>query len=102
MTISPAVVLMTATSFIGVKNGDAEGGSRNNSGGLDVVKVGEVLLEVGIAFLLNAVLIRTSPARGAFAILTIDLVHDVHSLGHLAERREAVPVETAVVTKTDE
>ena len=78
--------MITATSFIGGKNGDADGDSRNNGGGLDVIEVGEVLLEVGIAFRLNPLLFRL------IAIGTVDFVHNFHPGNDLPKCRKAVAV----------
>src|SRR5262245_33979782 len=102
MTISPAVVLMMATSFIRGNNREVYRDSMNNAGGLDVVEVGEILLQISVAIRLNAALIWASPARSPLAVFAIDLVHDIHSLADLAEGRKTRVVEAAVVAKINE
>jgi hypothetical protein len=58
----------------------------NDGRGFDVIEVRKILFQVGVAFTLNAALIRPATTGSAFAILAVDLVHHIHSLNHFPER----------------
>ena len=71
--------------------------------GLDIIEVREIFFQVGVAFHLNATLIRSMTAElRRVAIPAVNFVHHVHSFGHFAERRETLPIETGVVAEVDE
>src|SRR6185312_1661812 len=76
--------------------------SGKNGGRLDIVEVGKVLFQVGVSLLLNPALIGPATAGSAFAVLAVDLVHNIHSLDHLAKGREAHPIKAVVVAVIDE
>src|ERR1700686_2970553 len=76
-------------------------GSRGQCGGLDVIELGEVLIQVGFTLLLNFVLVGASAAGRAFAVVSIKGVYDVHSVRDLAKRGETHAVQARVVSQID-
>src|SRR4030095_8345799 len=76
--------------------------SRKDSGGLDVIEVWKILLQVGVAFLLDTVLTGATPVGCSLAIFAVDLVHNGHSLDDFSKRRETHAVEIGIVSKVDE
>src|ERR1700683_2049495 len=69
---------------------------------LDVVHLGKLSCQIGVAFTLDAVLRRSAPAGAAFAVIGIEAIDDIHARYDLAERRKALPVESGVVGEIDE
>src|SRR5271155_5030984 len=64
---------------------------------LDVVQFAKLFDQISVAFLLNAALLRSLPAWGAFAVSAVERVHDIHTRHDLAERCKALTVEPIVV-----
>src|SRR5215510_3798051 len=71
--------------------------SQDDSSRLDVIQVGKILVEIGVAFLLDAFLIRPHTAGRAFAVIGVQLIDHFHSGHDFAERREALRIQSGVV-----
>src|SRR5579859_4142848 len=69
---------------------------------LDVVELGEIAGQIGVALLLDALLIGPVAARRAFAVAAVERIDHVHARHHAAERRKSHAVERAVVGEVDE
>src|ERR1700686_2470148 len=76
--------------------------SGGQCGGLDVIELGEVLVQVGLALLLNFALVGPTTAGCTFAVAGVQGIHDVHSFGDLAKRGKAHAVQARVVGQIDE
>src|SRR5215470_2982076 len=66
------------------------------------IHVRKLFGEIRVPFSLNAALVRPTPARGALAILAVELVNHIHAGAHLAERSKAEAIEPVVVAEVDE
>src|SRR5437868_6208461 len=66
---------------------------RDDPGGLDEVELREVALQVGVAFLLDAILVGALPLRSAFAVAGMKRFHDLDPLDHFPEGRESHRIE---------
>src|SRR5262249_5785441 len=62
----------------------------------------EFLGQIGIAFVLDAALVRTAAAWGALAIFRIDRVHYIHTRHHAAKWCETRLIELGIVAEVDE
>src|SRR5258708_7519950 len=62
----------------------------------------EILLEISPAACANQALIGTATSRRAFAVTSVKLINNIHSLGDLPEGREAVTVQALVIAVINE
>src|SRR5579872_3579149 len=66
------------------------------SGGEDAVEPGEVLIQISLSLVSDRALVRL------LAVARVDLVDDLHALGHFAEGSKAIGIEPRVVSIIDE
>src|SRR5690348_3517280 len=76
--------------------GGMSGGDRLDASGDDSVEFREVLFEIDLSVTLYLTLIWTLP------VFAIELIHDVHAIRDLTERRETHTVQAGVIHEIDE
>src|SRR5712675_3124654 len=74
----------------------------DNSRRSDVVQLWILAVEVGVSFLLDAVLIRSGTVGRTFTVVCVKLIDNFHSTGHDCKRRETGCIESGIIAVIDE